>query len=319
MKTLQILVCLFTLSCNPVQSPKTIFTIKVDSGKFQKLTIFKYDFDLGKKIEFETLSDLSQYGVYTITDQIFEPSIYTVKLDTGKEVRIVVEQNGPINLQLNDEISVESEVAAISDFKQHLEELNKRFFAGMVSDFDKAMKENDLDRIAELEKEKDEVLVKFMAAMENTVREMGPSALAYDALSFFDLSKNRKFLNEMSKKFRTEYPDSGMSKALRARLAKADQFAIGRKAPIFKALNMKGEMVDLTNLKGSYVLLDFWASWCRPCRVENPKLVNLYKDYRDIKFDILGISIDSDVSLLQKAIEKDLRQNSLLLPQNQHF
>ena len=69
--------------------------------------------------------------------------------------------------------------------------------------------------------------------------------------------------------------------------------------------NPEGDTVTLSSLKGQYVLLDFWASWCRPCRVENPNVLNLYNKYKDKGFEIYGYSLDEDKEKWTTAIVED--------------
>ena len=66
-----------------------------------------------------------------------------------------------------------------------------------------------------------------------------------------------------------------------------------------------GKKMDLKSLRGKYVLIDFWASWCGPCRRDNPHVVKLYNKYKDKGFDILGVSLDNNKAKWEAAIEKD--------------
>jgi thiol-disulfide isomerase/thioredoxin len=80
----------------------------------------------------------------------------------------------------------------------------------------------------------------------------------------------------------------------------------GAKAYIFASKELRGEPLSLADYKGKYVLLDFWASWCVPCRKSNPHLKELYSKYKDRGFEIIGISDDdSNHDAWQKAVEKD--------------
>ena len=86
---------------------------------------------------------------------------------------------------------------------------------------------------------------------------------------------------------------------------KGDPAAIGKAAPEFALPDTKGNMVRLSSFKGKYVLLDFWASWCGPCRQESPTVVNAYNKYKGKKFDILSVSLDDNKDKWLHAIEKD--------------
>lgn len=82
---------------------------------------------------------------------------------------------------------------------------------------------------------------------------------------------------------------------------------IGEKAPIFKQKDGLGNFYSLSSFKGKYVLVDFWASWCPPCRAENPYLVKVYKKYKDKNFTIVGVTRDEekDIHMWLIAIKED--------------
>lgn len=83
------------------------------------------------------------------------------------------------------------------------------------------------------------------------------------------------------------------------------QIKFGLDAPEIALPSASGDTVRLSSLKGKVVLLDFWASWCPPCRASNKHLVKLYPKYKDKGFEIFGVSLDDDKSKWAKAIQKD--------------
>jgi peroxiredoxin len=102
-----------------------------------------------------------------------------------------------------------------------------------------------------------------------------------------------------------EVQQSSFGKQIYAALALDERTAAGKAAPVFTMANTEGKMVKLSDFKGKYVLIDFWASWCGPCRKENPNVVAAYKKYHDKGFDILGVSLDSNKEAWLKAIKAD--------------
>lgn len=82
-------------------------------------------------------------------------------------------------------------------------------------------------------------------------------------------------------------------------------FVMGDAAPDFEAILKSGEKARLSDLRGKYVLLQFWGSWCGPCRAENPHLVNLYQRYHEGGFEIFSIGIEQRPEAWAKAIAAD--------------
>lgn len=92
---------------------------------------------------------------------------------------------------------------------------------------------------------------------------------------------------------------------LLAEKKKASAFGEGAEALDFKLPDVNGKMVALSDLRGKVVLLDFWASWCGPCRMENPNVVKMYAKYKDKGFEILGVSLDKEKEAWLQAIRQD--------------
>ncbi|MES2837118.1 MAG: TlpA disulfide reductase family protein [Bacteroidota bacterium] len=102
-----------------------------------------------------------------------------------------------------------------------------------------------------------------------------------------------------------KYANNSYVNAFHQRVVELGKLAIGSEAPEISLNNPKGELVKLSSLRGKVVMIDFWASWCRPCRMENPNVVKLYAAYKNKGFEIYGVSLDKDKAAWEKAIADD--------------
>lgn len=114
-----------------------------------------------------------------------------------------------------------------------------------------------------------------------------------------------KELRELFKGLDKSVRRSAQGKQFDYYLKRLENSSVGKKAPAITQLTPEGEPFSLSDLRGKYVLIEFWASWCPDCRRENPNLVKTYTEFKDKNFEILGVSFDRKLEDWVAAIEKD--------------
>ncbi len=105
--------------------------------------------------------------------------------------------------------------------------------------------------------------------------------------------------------YASAHPGQEIAKRMLARLERFEATAIGALAPDLAGPTPDGGTLALSSLRGRYVLVDFWASWCPPCRIENRHYVDLYRTYRDQGFEILAVSVDQNGTAWRAGIAED--------------
>ena len=112
-----------------------------------------------------------------------------------------------------------------------------------------------------------------------------------------------KIADLITKRFEGKFPTP--VKIISDQASGLRSFSIGAEAPLFAGDSPEGESISLESLRGKIVLIDFWASWCGPCRKENPNVVRVYNQYKDQGFEILGVSLDKTKARWVQAIAAD--------------
>jgi peroxiredoxin len=138
-------------------------------------------------------------------------------------------------------------------------------------------------------------------ASENTSSFMGLVALSNSMVRDVDERTTQSILD----KFSPELKSSKLGQNIQATINTFKNTRPGNLAPNFMQNNERGNPISLADFKGKYVLIDFWASWCGPCRQENPNLVNAYHQFKNKNFTVLGVSLDRDKENWLKAIKDD--------------
>jgi peroxiredoxin len=142
-------------------------------------------------------------------------------------------------------------------------------------------------------------------AIEKFIQNEPASPATYFAVKYLFQKPASKLILIAADKMGKELPNSLYTKNLVSLAAKIGPTVEGAIAPEISLKTPEGDMLALSSLRGKVVLIDFWASWCGPCRKENPNVKKIYEKYKDRGFEIFAVSLDNNAAQWKGAIAKD--------------
>ncbi len=249
----------------------------------------------------------SNDGTFSFSGKIEMPEVYYLEfVNDEKSERIFVE-DGRINITGRPDSIVVSGSQSHNVFQSYQKGISNldQTREALYADFREAMQVGDTVAIVAIQNraqqidDQQEVFIRdFVKSQSSNV--VGPYIVVNNIFNFD--------LDEM-KSARAQFePDVLASKyvdILDGQIAKLQKVAIGEVAPVFTQNDTANRPVSLSDFRGKYLLIDFWASWCSPCRQENPNVVLAWQKFEDKGFDVLGVSLDKNRGAWIKAIADD--------------
>ena len=218
------------------------------------------------------------------------------------DIQIVVDGNnagGKVDVQGSTELDM---LKAFNQFLQ-AEYVNKE--NALNQEFVKAKQAGDEALAREIQMEYMNLRDRKGDATVEYIEGMGTSLATIQVINYIDKDKHYEFFDAWTKKMSAVYPEEPNLNKMVLEAEQMRKLAIGQPAPEISLPNLSGETTSLSSLRGSYVLVDFWAEWCKPCRAENPNIVRAFKKYNQKGFEIFGVSLDKQKSKWEKAINED--------------
>ncbi len=248
----------------------------------------------------------SKGSLFALSGQMAEPGLYWLDI-AGERIHIYMENSAiVVTGKMGDIKNIRIEGSSShKDFDQF-----RNIFNPLVAELNIVVadinKETDPVRKEELMKRYETASMTIKNEVEKFVSAKKDSYvspfLLYISAQLYD---DPVFLDRQYQALSNDIKSSNMGRSLGEFVAYNKVGAIGSDALEFTQNDPSGIPVALSSFRGQYVLIDLWASWCKPCRVENPHVVKAYNKFNNKNFTVLGVSLDQDKDPWLKAIEKD--------------
>ncbi len=238
-------------------------------------------------------------GNFAFDPVINEPTYFRIQLPDRTFVNIIMKPGEKIRITSDYSTFGDQYVVEGSEESKLLQSYNKIVKDNFLqreelnTEYQNNINHPKIDSLIKVYGEKYNALISDLEKRTMQLIDTAPATfVALSAVEQLDKDKYFAYYLKVDSAFAQKYPESKYFKSFHERVQKMKKLAPGVPAPDIVLPDVKGNTRRLSDLKGKYVLIDFWASWCKPCRAENPNVVRLYKKYNSKGFEIFSVSLD---------------------------
>ena len=299
------------LSCgeNPSNGTEKIkISVKIDgSGNYDEVRLQKvnsdYSIELVESANF--VEDEIEFNIFVFESTLFRLDFmgYTsldLILDKSDVDIFVDDSNSLFEFTVNgsdDTEILKSIENKITNYRSEIRELNINFV--------EASQNRDFELVNSIQSEFDFKKNQFELSLKDYLSSAKSSLAVLVTADYLDIEENLIFWETIYNNYTEEFKDNSYFKNFENKLIKIKSISIGSIAPDIILNDTSGIPISLASLRGKYVLLDFWAAWCRPCREENPNIVENYNNYKSYGFDVYQVSLDRTKEDWIRGIKQD--------------
>lgn len=327
MKKIFILLAVFILiiSCNRAGENEYIISGTVKGIADGKNVFLEKQDGMGQFVALDTVK--VKNGKFVMEGSAKEPEIMVIQVETVEGKVPFVLENGDIKIVVDKDSIQKSKYSGtfnndiFSKFNDNLIKFQKEFQKKLT-----AFQNANMAKMNAAQQSKDTIVINKLMKQYKEIQNEGMefyikfaeknpkallSALIVDSMlndPSADIERAKKIYNSFSKELKNYKP----GKSIKSKLDKigkpvtvASAVNVGNIAPNFTAPNPEGKSISLNQSLGKVTIIDFWASWCKPCRAENPNIVALYAKYHSKGLNIISVSLDKEASDWKAAIAKD--------------